>query len=401
MFLLSVAAVTAQAVGAAAATPPVSRGALERYVSPDDYPQGVSRSAARPVSVVLFVGPDGRVTNCAITTSSGNGLLDATTCRLLRNRTRFTPATSAAGVPIAGEVRATIDWPAIRRGASRPAAGGAPPLRTLPAPPPVLTATVPPPPLEAGPGGARARTNLAALVTSADYPAEAMRAGEQGTTGFRLAVGADGSVTGCDILQSSGSASLDAATCRLMTSRARFTPARDAAGKPTTDTFTSRIAWRLEQGNMVIPDVTLVRFGLAADGKARDCTLFAQSVGRTQELKSPDCGPQPPPGAVLAALRSVGGAGALRVRVETRLLRDAAEPWPKLDRTGLKIIGFELVRLRVAPGGKVVDCFVLDRQSGGLPPNNPCRPNMQVQGYSGDGEAEMRVVTFTALETAA
>ncbi len=399
MFVIAVAAAFAQAASAPAATPPVSRAPFERYISPDDYPQGAPASAARSVSVVLVVGPDGRVANCTITTSSGNGALDATTCRLLRSRTRFTPATSAAGVPVAGEVNATIDWAAIRRGA-RPVAGSPPLIRTL-APPPVITATVPLPPPESGAGGARARFPLGMLVTSSDYPPEAIRGGEQGTTGFRLVVTADGAVSDCTVIQSSGSAALDAATCRLMSSRAKFTPALDAKGKPSIDTVHARIVWRLPPQSVVVPDVALIRFVLGADGKPRDCTAFSQSVGRTQETKAPDCGDRPPPAAVIAVLRNAGGAGTLRVRFESRLLRDAAEPWPKLERLGLKVIGFDLVRMRVAPGGKVLDCFVLERQSGGLPANNLCRPNMQIQGYTADRDAEMRIVAFTALETAA
>jgi protein TonB len=39
---------------------------------------------------------------------------------------------------------------------------------------------------------------------------------------------------------------LDRATCRILESRARFTPARDNRGNPTTDTLTQRIRWVLE-----------------------------------------------------------------------------------------------------------------------------------------------------------
>lgn len=118
MFVIAVAAALAQPASAPAATPPVSRGPIERYISADDFPQGVSRSAARPVSVTLDVGPDGRVANCTITTSSGNGVLDATTCRLLRSRTRFTPATGVGGVPVAEGTEAVINWKAIMDSAS-------------------------------------------------------------------------------------------------------------------------------------------------------------------------------------------------------------------------------------------------------------------------------------------
>jgi protein TonB len=101
----------------------------------------------------------------------------------------------------------------------------------------------PPPPRTVEP--ARARANLASYVSDADYPASAIRAEQQGTTGFRLTVGTDGRVTGCDVTSSSGSPALDQATCRIMRSRARFTPARDDHGNPTTDSVSSRIRWVL------------------------------------------------------------------------------------------------------------------------------------------------------------
>jgi protein TonB len=85
------------------------------------------------------------------------------------------------------------------------------------------------------------------LISNDDYPASALRAEEEGTTGFRLSIGANGRVTNCQITSSSGSSALDSATCRLLTSRARFTPARDSTGSPTTDTHTARIVWRIQE----------------------------------------------------------------------------------------------------------------------------------------------------------
>lgn len=64
---------------------------------------------------------------------------------------------------------------------------------------------------------------------------------------FRLTVSPEGRVTGCSIQSSSGSATLDHATCAIMTPRARFKPARDAQGKPVADEVVQRIVWRLEE----------------------------------------------------------------------------------------------------------------------------------------------------------
>src|SRR3546814_9911859 len=76
-----------------------------------------------------------------------------------------------------------------------------------------------------GPAG-----NPGGWVTNDDYPADAMRQGHEGTSGFRLTYDATGRTTGCEITSPSGHAELDEATCRLLIERARFIPGRDAEG---------------------------------------------------------------------------------------------------------------------------------------------------------------------------
>ena len=90
-----------------------------------------------------------------------------------------------------------------------------------------------------------ARANLSSLVSDHDYPLSARTAGEQGAVRVKLEVGPNGRVTNCTIMSSSASAALDSATCRIMRSRGRFTPARDAAGNPATDTVEHTLHWRV------------------------------------------------------------------------------------------------------------------------------------------------------------
>jgi protein TonB len=122
---------------------------------------------------------------------------------------------------------------------------------TMPPPPPfpqgptIAPPADPPPPPPRKIEPARARANLASYVSDADYPSSAIRNEEQGTTRFRLGVGADGRVTECTVTATSGSSALDSATCRLMKSRARFTPARDSDGKAVGDSVASGIRWVL------------------------------------------------------------------------------------------------------------------------------------------------------------
>lgn len=140
-----------------------------------------------------------------------------------------------------------------------PAPTAAPPVvRTLPpvvrAPaPPIAAAPSIPAPGETGPRRAAAMVPLHRLVNVNDYPAAALRAGEQGVVEVALDIAPEGRVTACTIAASSGSAILDASTCRILRSRARFTPALDAAGKPVPDRIMTRIAWRMPAAPPPVP----------------------------------------------------------------------------------------------------------------------------------------------------
>ncbi|MCF2514490.1 energy transducer TonB [Sphingomonas sp. G124] len=129
----------------------------------------------------------------------------------------------------------------------------APPVISVPvAPPPVITERPAPPAPSAPPPprvsqAAKAKANLTSLFSTDDYPQSAIRNEEQGTTAVRLSIGTDGRVTDCSITGSSGSSALDAATCNILRRRARFTPAKDQAGNPISDTFSQRIRWELPE----------------------------------------------------------------------------------------------------------------------------------------------------------
>jgi protein TonB len=126
-----------------------------------------------------------------------------------------------------------------------------PPIQMQVAPPPVYIPQLapappppPPPPRKVEP--AKARGSLIGLFSDADYPASAQSAGAEGTAQASLTIGADGRVTGCTITRSTGNSALDSATCNVLRRRAKFTPARDSNGNPTSDTYpTPPITWRL------------------------------------------------------------------------------------------------------------------------------------------------------------
>lgn len=115
----------------------------------------------------------------------------------------------------------------------------APPPMVVPAPPPL--AWTGRPGLERP---AQAKMPLATLLSDEDYPSAAIRAGEEGTVRFTLSVGTDGRIGRCVVTGSSGSETLDSATCQLLTARAVFEPARDSRGRPAADSVDGRIVWR-------------------------------------------------------------------------------------------------------------------------------------------------------------
>lgn len=77
-------------------------------------------------------------------------------------------------------------------------------------------------------------------VRPKDIPAYAFRL-RPAPIVFRLMVGKNGRATDCIILEGSGSAELDAASCDALRRRARFHPSTDEQGKRSTGTYTSRI----------------------------------------------------------------------------------------------------------------------------------------------------------------
>jgi protein TonB len=122
-----------------------------------------------------------------------------------------------------------------------PTARPAPPAPVArPAPPPP-----PPPPVKTVPPRS-AVGDLQGLFRGGDYPSQAIERDEQGSVTVRLTIGTNGRVSACNVTSSSGSRTLDNATCRVLQSRAKFTPARDNRGNPTTDTLSQRIRWVLE-----------------------------------------------------------------------------------------------------------------------------------------------------------
>jgi periplasmic protein TonB len=96
-------------------------------------------------------------------------------------------------------------------------------------------------------------TGLLAAATIADadpriqvpYPPVALLRGEEGTVSFTVEVNEQGRVDSCVVTESSGSEALDQDACDELLHYARFTPAKDAQGKPRRGKYSSRIHYHL------------------------------------------------------------------------------------------------------------------------------------------------------------
>jgi periplasmic protein TonB len=76
-----------------------------------DYPNALSDAGiGGMVSVQFRVEPDGRVSDCSVTRSSGNRELDAMTCRLIQTRYRFRAPRDASGRPLSATVIEDHEW---------------------------------------------------------------------------------------------------------------------------------------------------------------------------------------------------------------------------------------------------------------------------------------------------
>lgn len=87
------------------------RGDLRTLITGDDYPAAAEAAGIEGTNAArLTIGPDGRVSSCAITRPSGNSALDSTLCALLKRRAKFSPARDSTGAAIT----ATLDTPPFR-----------------------------------------------------------------------------------------------------------------------------------------------------------------------------------------------------------------------------------------------------------------------------------------------
>jgi protein TonB len=90
---------------------PQPKGNPGSWQSPDDYPSRALREEREGITgISVTVTPEGRVSGCSVTRSSGSPDLDDAACRLVQRRGRFSPATDENGEPTTGTWNSSVRW---------------------------------------------------------------------------------------------------------------------------------------------------------------------------------------------------------------------------------------------------------------------------------------------------
>jgi TonB family protein len=227
------------------------------------------------------------------------------------------------------------------------------------APPrPALVPAPPAPPLPK-PGTRLQPIAPGTWVTNDDYPAEAIRERQQGTSSFRLDVDKNGVVTGCTITGSAGAQILDDAVCTLLKARARFHPALDEQGKPIAASYFNRFRWELPTPDRIVLASWAhdYRYTIGTGGEILSCT--EARYGAPPPQKPMGCAPaNAPPRELLKGLRGTAtGPVTIVERYEHAVI---GMPMPTMPPLGAAFKPIEVRRMRMAvePGGDPAACYV-------------------------------------------
>ncbi|MDP4574640.1 energy transducer TonB [Qipengyuania sp. G39] len=112
----------------------------------------------------------------------------------------------------------------------------------------VLPKPAPPAPTPSfEPVPARPKNDPGRWLSNNDYRSSWARRELTGVARFRLEIAANGRVSNCTVIGSTGHSELDSATCSLVSKRARFEPARGGNGEPVAGSYTGSVLWQLPE----------------------------------------------------------------------------------------------------------------------------------------------------------
>lgn len=240
-------------------------------------------------------------------------------------------------------------------------------------------------------GGLDSRPNLAKYLTDNDYPAAAIRAGQQGTVAFVLDVSAEGAPTACRITESSQSTLLDATTCRLMKERVRLSPARDPNGTAVTQRVESKVRWIIPDDVISVPE--RIEFALDYDDKGEIAACRAVAGTFVQPAPIDVCLTQF--SSRLSYLKDYSDRRNTKIAVERLVLRDDTDqpPEPLMDR----IIGRVVYRsTHSATTGETLTCEVIEERGHAANPQG-CHDLPVIQTRDAKADFAVRVAVTAYL----
>lgn len=128
------------------------------------------------------------------------------------------------------------------------------------------------------------KTSPSTWIRSKDYPRAIQRRGQEGRVGAKLAVSAEGAVSGCEIIISSGDQSLDRVTCDLLTKRAVFTPAKNARGQPVPSVYPFTVQWAIPFDS-VTDKGAILHYAFSPSGEILACSIQQFGDSDDSDLK--------------------------------------------------------------------------------------------------------------------
>lgn len=204
----------------------------------------------------------------------------------------------------------------------------------------------------------RASGNLQVYFSTDDYPAAALRRLAEGVVHFSVDIDREGVPSRCTVNYSSGDLDLDRATCEIIMSRARLSPARDADGRPVADRVSNRVRWMLPEplpGYAFLPG-WMASSAAIISGRI-SCRWWTDEVDpqtREGEICAETVGPE-----ALHVLRTLATDAELTFL--WRIAPDGAAPPPPAPEIAGELLFETAARLSVAPDGRVADCRITRR----------------------------------------
>ncbi len=243
--------------------------------------------------------------------------------------------------------------------------------------------------------------NLLEMISTDDYPVEAVRAKAQGTAHVRVRVNVRGEPEACKVVTSSGHADLDGQTCDVIMGRGRFSPGKDRRRRAVIADADVRVRWVLpeERGPAPVWKAQKATLTVAPDGELRNCVLSAK-LEADWTVAPPGACEQDREYQLESLLRWREGSKLHDAVIvdEQLLILDANEPWPTPGQgPGEKLIAIRALQMTFGPDGSLKSCSVV--RSSGLEEENTDMCS-QSEAYLGEIAADRKAETSMRFVTA-